>query len=192
MTRAGPFLALVVSLGFAGCGPPGYQIHGHSFHSFEDAAAYVRAKNEELYANVQPLPALIAGPALVIVPTRIQIERAARVAAPIWDDRQIQQFVELSVPYNYSYRIIERRNIFQSVQHIEAESPEGVEVPHHGYLIWYEWRTVGYGADVHIVAAGEAQRTMIQDGAAFLDERDAAQRLLPEIESYVKTHPATG
>src|SRR5262245_23817759 len=110
--------ALAVSLGLAGCmdaSNQDYRIDGHTFHSFENAAAYARAKNEELFANVQPLPAPIAGPALVVIPTRAQIVRALGVAAPYWDDLEIQQLVELSVPNSYSYRIIERRNIFRSV-----------------------------------------------------------------------------
>jgi hypothetical protein len=194
MASAGLAIALAMTLGLAGCVDASnrvYYIDGHTFHGFENAAAYVRAKNEERFASVRPLPAPIAGPALVVIPTRAQIVRALGVAAPYWDDHEIQQLVEL---YSYSYRSIERRNIFRSVQHIEAESPEGAQVPPQGYLIWYELRPFGAGGTgtfAHIVASGEAQRTMIFDAIQFVDE-EAPTRLLHAIEKYVKAHPAAG
>jgi len=183
-----------MTLGLASCvnaSNRAYSIDGHTFHGFDNAAAYMRAKNEEQLANVRPLPAPIAGPALVVVPTRAQIVSTLGLAPPYWGDHEIQQLVEL---YSYLYRNIERSNIFRSVQHVEAESPEGAQVPAQGYLIWYELRPFGageVGTFAHIAVSGEAQRTMIFDAIQFTEE-DAPTHLLHEIEKYVTAHPAAG
>lgn len=185
-------VALAMTLGLAGClnaSNRAYSIDGHTFHGFDNAAAYMRAKNEEQLANVQPLPAPIAGPALVVVPTRAQIVRTLGLAPPYWDEHEIRQLVEL---YSYLYRSVERRNIFQSVQDIEAENPEGTQVPAQGYLIWYELRPFGagdIGTFAHMIASGEAQRTMIFDAMQFAEE-EWPTRVVHEIEKYVKAHPA--
>jgi hypothetical protein len=186
-------VAIAALAGLAACSHADYGVGGQRFHSYEDARAHVRAFNEQQLAEIQPLPAPIAGPATVVFPTRGQLENAAREDFPYMSDREVQQFVELQVGDRLWARSIERRNIFESVRPMEAQSPDGIPMQPNGYLIWYEPVHVGKhrGTDVHIVASGQAQRTKIFDGSRPVDPKEYASRLLQAIEDYVRAHPAT-
>lgn len=187
-------LAVAVAAALAGCSHTDYVLGGRTFHSYEEARAYVRTTYDQWVAEVQPLPAPIAGPAIVIVPTRAQWEADARRDFPWMNDQEIKNAVELTVGDQYSFRVIERRNIFESARLVEAESADGTEVPPHGYLILHEMRQAGKhtGTDMHIIASGEAGWTKIFDGGQIVDPKEATPRLLQAIEDYVKAHPAAG
>ena len=193
MKGIGRVFAVAAFAAIAACSHADYGVNGQRFHSYEEARAQVRAFNEQQLAEIQPLPAPIAGPATVVYPTRGELENAAREDFPYMSDQEVQQFVELQVGDKLWARVIERRNIFESVRPVEAESPDGISVPPHGYLIWYEPRHVGKhrGTDVHIAASGEAQRTKIFDGSRPVDPKEYTPRLLQAIEDYVRAHPAT-
>ncbi len=188
-----PTIALALALGLAGCTHTSYVIGERKFQDYEEARSYSDALENQLLAEIQPLPAPIAGPAIVIYPTRAQWEDDGRRNYPFASEQEIQDHVELGVGTHFVARVLERRNIFQSVRYIEAESPEGTQVPPGGYLLWYEMRDIGRvtGTDLHIIASGESERTRIVEvgeSAGF----EEGMHELQAIEEYVKVHPAAG
>ncbi len=186
LTALLPFLAV---LALAACGVR-YTVDGRSFATADEALAYIQSTTmvevDEFIAKIEPLPSPTGGPVVIVLPTRDHGKRLARLEFPNREEEWIKflsgaQFLA----WPYEARMIERRNIFEEVRIVWAETPEGVDVPPNGYLIWRELRSLTTKF-WHIVAAGERQTTEImRKGTGEADGFGA-------IEDFVKTHRPAG
>jgi len=192
MKHIGRALALAGFALLMGCANGDYEYGGRRFSSYEEARAYAGTYDDHLVASVQPLPAPIAGPVIVISPPWAQWQDAMRRVFPWQDDNFTGEMAKLYGEQS-SIRAIERRNIFESLERKKARNAEGTQVPPGGYLILYQMQDLpkGFHVDVYIIASGQQERTNVSVGARPVsDERAATERLVQEIEKYVRTHPA--
>lgn len=192
LKRIGRILGLAGFAVLMGCAHGDYDYGGHRFDSYEEARAYARIYDDQLAASVEPLPAPIAGPAIVISPPWAQWNDAMRRVFPLKDAEFVREMTELYSEQT-SIRAIERRNIFESVERRRARSDEGTEAPPGGYLILYQMQDLpnGFHVEVYIIASGEPERANLSLGMRpVADERAATARLVEEIENYVRAHLA--
>ncbi len=189
LTALLPFLAV---LALTACGIT-YMGGGRSFATADEAMAAGRSLTDELVANVEPLPSPIGGPVVIVLPTRDHAERVARLEFPNIEEELIKFLADGSVlDWRVDARLIERRNIFEEVRIVLAETPEGVDVPPNGYLIWIEGRSFRTRFR-HIVAAGKRQTTEIKaETGGARDNIEKMRRLFDAIEEFVKTHRPAG
>jgi len=192
MKHIGRIIALAGLVALVGCAHGDYEYGSRAFDSYEAARAYARTYDDQLAATIEPLPAPIAGPAIVISPPWAQWQDAMRRVFPLKDDKFAGEMANLYGEQS-SIGAIERRNIFKSVERKKARSEEGTPIPPGGYLILYQMQDLpnGFHVEVYIIASGETERTSLSIGARpVADQKAATQRLVEEIEKYVRTHPA--
>ena len=184
MRASKALLLLPAVLALAACGVR-YTVDGRSFATADEALAYIQStmdEVDELIAKIEPLPSPTGGPVVIVLPTRDHGKRLARLEFPNREEEWIKFLAGgLFLFWPFEARMIERRNIFEEVRIVWAETPEGVDVPPNGYLIWRELRSLTTKF-WHIVAAGELQTTEIKLEVTELPD------FLGEIEDFVKTH----
>ncbi len=169
-----------------------YETGGRQFSNPEDALSYRQGQFDQALAAIKPLDTSIAGPAVIVLPTRDHLAKMVREERPELKPIQVDYMAD---GYNLAValfaRLIERRKIFTELKVVRAQSPDGVDVPSGGYLLWYKrprW---------HILAAGEPQTTELKpepDATPAVDGASKKNRLgrifLGAIEHFIETHPA--
>jgi hypothetical protein len=189
-------------LALASCAGPHLQWsdrYGRTYDSAGDFLEAAKAVNEQILEELEPLPAPLGGPVTVMIPTREYIETASEefYTGPE-SERQhqlVREFVNFQVEYrDYTAtmlpRLIERRNIFRSVDVLRIDAVDDVKPPSGGYLLWFE--DLNPSDFFHIRASGESDfQTLSDEYMQAKDEFDATRRLLNVIEEYVRSHKPT-
>ena len=133
---------------------------------------------------------------MVVIPTRDQISTVVRqkynpangekneaFEAKIEQKTETKDGLWKMVP-----QMIEKRNIFESVESIRADSADEINVPEGGILIWGE--RLASGVFFHARADGQAEMTMLPNVYVnAVDEFDALNRMVSHLEQFAKKHP---
>ncbi len=188
-----------------------YYYGSKAFDSEEEMLSYQKLVWEQRIAKIEPLPKPLGGPVVIVLPTISQAEALLRSNVP---KRYAEYF---DVPYFartaekswlFYPRIIKRRNIFKDVKTVRASTPDGIETPRNGFLIWWQlWdknivtctqracvsQLSGRAAHIHILAAEETKTTQIERGHSGDDKSvDVLRRELDQIEAFVKIRGQDG
>jgi len=144
------------------------------FENPDEGLAWARSIIEQTVADTMPLPAPIAGPAVLVVPTDEQFDLQVRYTGysyQKWPNifytaimpPRSQFFLLVKEQYLSIARVMERRNIFASLEVIRSDSADELSAPPHGYLIWLDQRlpTLWYNTMLSIKPAGESQWTQL-------------------------------
>ena len=180
-----PLLAIVL---LAACGPR-YHVEGQTFETKQAALDHAEKVLREQFGEPPPLPAPIAGPAVLVAPRAADIEVIYRREHP----GQPTQLVELiagaaAISYSVIADVVESRAIFTRVERVSAPTPDGVTVPERGYLLWLQ-QVNATDEFLHIMAHGESETTELTTGAT--PEKDIDLVIFVEaIEAFVRSHPA--
>ena len=148
----------------------------------------------ERYRNaIEPLASPLAGPVVVVLPTRDQYEKNLRMYGPgSMNQEQITNHATMGLETSKAIvRLIERRNIFEQTQIIHrGGTPVDIKAPRGGYLLWVNC-TLRTCPDYYMSAVG---------GSAMIElevqwpgtESEYLRQLLRAVENFVKSHrPST-
>lgn len=161
-----------------------------TFDSAEEARAYHRQNIERDLSAVTALASPIAGPVLVVLPPREELERLVRSdvlrsSVPNLPEEFLQAAVDREEDSMFAdAEVVRRSNIFSDVRVVRSDNAEPTMAPSEGYLIW---TTIAYeGVRRYIIAAGEQEFTEFASTSGPASER--IRDWLAQIETYVKIH----
>ena len=184
-------VVLALILLAAGCGPPVINIEGRKFSDPAEALAFLQSVNERKLGQVEPLPAPIAGHAVVTILEQSSFENMTREYFPSMDAtdvalyaRQIEENSML-VP-----RMIERRGIFQVTEILRVDNPSSATIPADGYLIAHTYILIkGQNRQrIKIGAAGDSVLQILPLKRQPTSEEEMRLLYLEGIETFVETH----
>lgn len=192
-------ICFVMLLSVVGCG--GHRdivIEGRNFHDkAHEAIAFQKAQINRWVNAVEPLASPLAGPAILVLPTRHQLEGYVRRSFPREDQQFISDYTTLTeLKWEANPQVIKRRNIFEQTQVVRAKTPAGLEVPRGGYLVWFE--VTFHDNHKHMMASGESEWTQLVLDKSTLDPsrsdysqkwKERLRQWLLTIEDFVKRHP---
>lgn len=187
-------VALLFSLALltSGCGGRVTGVEGREFSDPAEALAYLQSVIEQKLRQVEPLPAPIAGHAVVTISEQGLFEKMARDSDPSMDSAAASQFARL-IEENALHlpRMIERRGIFQGTEILRVDNPGSALIPVNGYLIVYEFVFVDgrNQSRVKMGAVGESELQVLLLKRSPTSEDDMRLLFLEVIENYVETHP---
>ncbi len=193
----GPIVVAVAALIVAACTTTSVSISDRYGRSYDSGAEYVanaRAVNDDILKRIEPLPTPLGESAVIVLPTRPRLREIAEAMYTGPERYKNTAAIREVIDSRYAYeelikglfpRHVERRNIFRNITVVRADTTDGQQPPADGYLLWYE--ALAQGDVFHIKAADETAMTELpRSYLQAKDELDATNRLLGEIEAFVR------